>query len=83
MCRIRSRAVDRLSSHRTGRIGRLLLALAVISLTVTSLVAGAGPAGSARVDTVTTSVPTGTPPWAVAVNPVTNKIYVANRAAAT
>ena len=79
MCRIRSRAVDRLSSHRPGRIGRLLLALAVISLTVTSLVAGAGPAGSARADTETTTVPTGTAPGAVAVNPVTNKIYVGNR----
>jgi DNA-binding beta-propeller fold protein YncE len=27
---------------------------------------------------VTTTVPAGTNPWAVAVNPVTNKIYVAN-----
>ena len=37
-------------------------------------------AGIALADWVTTTVPADSNPYAVAVNPVTNKIYVANRA---
>ena len=34
--------------------------------------------GIASADWVTTKVPLGAEPWAMAVNPVTNKIYVSN-----
>ena len=36
--------------------------------------------GIASADWVTTTITTGTQPFALAVNPVTNKIYVANSA---
>jgi len=45
----------------------------VVCLTVAAIV------GTASADWVTATVPAGSEPWAVAVNPVTNKIYVANR----
>ncbi len=51
------------------RISRAMLALFVLF---------ALHAPTARADTVTTTVSAGTNPYAVAVNPVTNKIYVAN-----
>jgi YVTN family beta-propeller protein len=54
-----------------------LMAAVVAAMTVAPLVLGVtAPAAAA---TPTAQVPTGTTPWAVAVNPVTDKIYVANQ----
>src|SRR5437899_36581 len=52
---------------RTLRIFVFPFLLALVSFT-----------GPVSAQTVTTTVPAGTGPWAVAVNPVTNRIYVAN-----
>ena len=62
------RSVDRMTSRS---IRRSLLLFAVLSV-----VAGMVPAAA---QTVTATVPTGANPRSVAVNPVTNKIYVVNQ----
>ncbi|MBP7686434.1 MAG: hypothetical protein KA765_00925 [Thermoflexales bacterium] len=55
------------------------LLLAVL-LAVSSLMGIAIPA---RADTVLPPIPTGTNPIAIAVNPVTNKVYVVNQGSST
>src|SRR5439155_1074930 len=69
------------ANHRA-RFGRCMLAgvvLAAVATPLVSVVVGARPA---QADTATATVGAGTGPQAVAVNPVTNKVYVANKGSA-
>ncbi len=67
--------LDRVISRgsRLGRIATLSLAVAA-----TVLISTLGWVTPAHADNVTDTVLVGPAPWAIAVNPVTNKIYVAN-----
>ena len=56
-----------MTTKKSPTVGMLTICLAV-----------AATIGTASADWVTTTVPAGDTPWAGAVNPVTNKIYVAN-----
>jgi len=59
-----------------------LMVLLVTTLLVVSLVLMGAP-GVSVAQTVVVTVPVGTNPWAVGVNPTTNKIYVANQGSNT